>query len=54
MPRRVISAHTPTLAEAPALALPGPRQVGKVTLALEGAHTGPSGGLDLDLESSGN
>jgi predicted AAA+ superfamily ATPase len=47
MPRRVISARTPTLAKAPALALPGPLQVGKTTLALDLAHTRPAGRPDL-------
>jgi hypothetical protein len=52
MPHRVISARTPTLAEAPAWAPLGPRQVGKITLALEGDDTRPA--VCLDLESSGN
>jgi hypothetical protein len=39
MPRRVIPTRTPTLAEAPALALPCPPQVGKTTLALDLADT---------------
>lgn len=49
---RVISARTPTLAQALAWAPLWPRHVGKATLALEGAHTGPM--ACLDLESSEN
>jgi len=52
IPRRLISALTSALAEAPAVALLGPRQVGKTTLALELANTRPA--VYLDLESSGN
>jgi hypothetical protein len=50
MPRRVISARTPTLAEAPALGLPC--QVGKTTLALDLADMWPV--ACLDLKPSGN
>lgn len=52
IPSRLISALTSAPAEAPAVALPGPRQVGKTTLALELANTRPA--VYLDLESSGN
>jgi hypothetical protein len=52
IPRRLISAIASALAEAPAVALLGPFHVGKATLPLEGARTGPAG--CLDLESSGN
>jgi hypothetical protein len=53
IPRRLISAlASALLAEAPAVALLGPFHVGKATLPLEGARTGPAG--CLDLESSGN
>lgn len=42
---------TAALAEAPAVALLGPRQVGKTTLALEVARTRPSVYLDLESEA---
>jgi predicted AAA+ superfamily ATPase len=50
IPRRLVSALTSSLAEAPAVALLGPRQVSKTILALELANTRPA----VDLESSGN
>lgn len=50
LPRRLLAPLTTALAEAPAVALLGPRQVGKTTLALEVARTRPS--VYLDLESS--
>ncbi len=49
IPRRILSAVTAALAEVPAVALLGPRQAGKTTLALAVAATRPS--LYLDLES---
>lgn len=48
--RRLVSSLTSALAEIPAVALLGPRQVGKTTLALELARTQPV--LYLDLESA--
>ncbi|TAK54586.1 MAG: ATP-binding protein [Gammaproteobacteria bacterium] len=51
IPRRLIAALTSALAEAPAVALLGPRQVGKTTLALELAHTRPAVYLDLESEA---
>ena len=50
--RRLISALMSSLAEAPAVPLLGPRQVGKTTLALELANTRPT--VYLCLESSGD
>ena len=52
-PRRLVSALTTALAEAPAVALLGPRQVGKTTLALELARKleGKRPAVYLDLES---
>lgn len=47
--RRLLPMLTAALGEAPAVALLGPRQVGKTTLALEIARTRPA--LYLDLES---
>ncbi len=47
--RRLLPALESALAEAPAVALLGPRQVGKTTLALELAKSRPS--VYLDLES---
>ncbi|MBP9061758.1 MAG: AAA family ATPase, partial [Rhodoferax sp.] len=47
--RRLASFLHDSLAEVPAVALLGPRQVGKTTLALEVARQRPS--LYLDLES---
>jgi len=52
IPHRLISALTSARAEAPAVALLGPRQVGKASLALELANTRPT--VDLDLQFSGN
>ena len=49
IPRRLLSRVTTALAEVPAVAILGPRQVGKTTLALRVAATRPS--LYLDLES---
>ncbi|OYV75639.1 MAG: ATPase [Chromatiales bacterium 21-64-14] len=51
IPRRMLPEITAALAEAPAVALLGPRQVGKTTLALEVARTGPSAYLDLESEA---
>lgn len=47
--RRLLPALTTALAEVPAVALLGPRQAGKTTLALEVARTRPA--IYLDLES---
>jgi predicted AAA+ superfamily ATPase len=52
VPRRLIFAFTTALAEAPAVALPGPRQVGRTILALELVNTQPA--VYLPLEPSGN
>lgn len=51
IPRRLQLALTSALAEVPAVALLGPRQVGKTTLALEVAGTRPSIYLDLESEA---
>ncbi len=51
IPRRLLSALTAALAEVPAVALLGPRQVGKTTLALAVADTRPSVYLDLESEA---
>lgn len=51
IPRRLLSTLTSALAEAPAVALLGPRQVGKTTLALEVAKARPSVYLDLESEA---
>ncbi|MBI2372521.1 MAG: ATP-binding protein [Deltaproteobacteria bacterium] len=51
IPRRLLSALTSALAEAPAVALLGPRQAGKTTLALEVARTRRSIYLDLESEA---
>jgi hypothetical protein len=51
IPRRLVSALASALSEAPAVALLGPRQVGKTTLALELAHTRPVVYLDLESEA---
>jgi hypothetical protein len=51
IPRRLIAALASALAEVPAVALLGPRQVGKTTLALELAHTRPAVYLDLESEA---
>jgi predicted AAA+ superfamily ATPase len=50
--RRLLSQVDTALAEMPAVALLGPRQAGKTTLALKVAKTRPS--LYLDLESEGD
>ena len=50
IPRRLSSLLTTALAEAPAVALLGPRQVGKTTLAL--AVAGERSAVYLDLESA--
>jgi uncharacterized protein len=52
LPRRLLPALESALAESPAVALLGPRQVGKTTLALEVARTRPA--VYLDLESEGD
>lgn len=52
IPRRLTSAFTSALAEAPAVALLGPRQVGRTILALELVNTQPA--VYLHLEPSGN
>jgi predicted AAA+ superfamily ATPase len=49
IPRRLLSTLASALAEAPAVALLGPRQAGKTTLALEAAKARPA--IYLDLES---
>lgn len=49
--RRLLPWLTGALAESPAVALLGPRQVGKTTLALEVAGTRPSVYLDLESEA---
>jgi len=51
LPRRLLPTLTAALAEAPAVALLGPRQVGKTTLALEVAKARPSIYLDLESEA---
>jgi hypothetical protein len=51
IPRRLITALTSALAEAPAVALLGQRQVGKTTLALELARKRPAVYLDLESEA---
>jgi predicted AAA+ superfamily ATPase len=51
IPRRLLPALKSALAEAPAVALLGPRQVGKTTLALEVARTRPAVYLDLESEA---
>ncbi|HEV8239988.1 MAG TPA: ATP-binding protein [Thermoanaerobaculia bacterium] len=50
IPRRLLPSLTAALTESPAVALLGPRQVGKTTLALELAETRPA--VYLDLESA--
>ncbi len=50
--RRLLADLSTALIESPAVALLGPRQAGKTTLALEVAKTRPS--LYLDLESEGD
>jgi predicted AAA+ superfamily ATPase len=51
IPRRLVSALSSALAEVPAVALLGPRQAGKTTLALELASARPSVYLDLESEA---
>lgn len=51
IPRRLLPTLASALAESPAVALLGPRQVGKTTLALEVARTRPSVYLDLESEA---
>ena len=51
IPRRLQLTLTSALAEAPAVALLGPRQVGKTTLAIELAHGRPAVYLDLESEA---
>jgi len=51
IPRRLFPAVTTALAESPAVALLGPRQAGKTTLALEVAESRPSIYLDLESEA---
>jgi predicted AAA+ superfamily ATPase len=50
-PRRLLAALTTALAEAPAVALLGPRQVGKTTLAFEIAKQRPAVYLDLESDA---
>lgn len=52
IPRRLSAALTTALAEAPAVALLGPRQAGKTTLALEVAESRPAVYLDLESEAA--
>lgn len=49
--RRLLPSLTAALAEAPAVALLGPRQAGKTTLALEVARTRPAVYLDLESDA---
>jgi predicted AAA+ superfamily ATPase len=51
IPRRLLPTLASALAQVPAVALLGPRQVGKTTLALEVAKTRPSVYLDLESEA---
>jgi hypothetical protein len=51
IPRRLLPTLTVALTEAPAVALLGPRQVGKTTLALEVAKGHPAVYLDLESEA---
>jgi predicted AAA+ superfamily ATPase len=51
IPRRLTTALASALAEAPAVALLGPRQVGKTTMALELARMRPAVYLDLESEA---
>lgn len=51
IPRRLFPALSAALDEAPAVALLGPRQVGKTTLALEVAESRPAIYLDLESEA---
>ena len=52
VPCRLIYASTSALAEAPAVALLGPRRVGRTILALELVNTQPA--VYLHLKPSGN
>lgn len=51
IPRRLLPTLTSSLAEVPAVALLGPRQAGKTTLALEVATARPAVYLDLESEA---
>jgi predicted AAA+ superfamily ATPase len=51
IPRRLLPALTSALDEVPAVALLGPRQAGKTTLALEVARARPAVYLDLESET---
>ena len=51
IPRRLLPTLTSALSEVPAVALLGPRQVGKTTLALEVAAERPAVYLDLESEA---
>ncbi|HXT22755.1 MAG TPA: ATP-binding protein [Thermoanaerobaculia bacterium] len=51
IPRRLLPSLTSSLAEVPAVALLGPRQAGKTTLALEVAEAQPAVYLDLESET---
>jgi hypothetical protein len=51
IPRRILPTLTSALTEVPAVALLGPRQVGKTTLALAVARTRPAVYLDLESEA---
>ncbi|MGH8766471.1 MAG: ATP-binding protein [Burkholderiales bacterium] len=51
IPRRLLPMLTSALAEVPAVALLGPRQAGKTTLALEVARQRPAVYLDLESEA---
>lgn len=51
IPRRLLPVLRSALAEVPVVALLGPRQAGKTTLALEVAETRPSVYLDLESEA---
>ncbi len=51
IPRRLLPTLTSALAEVPAVALLGPRQAGKTTLALEVAERQPAVYLDLESET---
>ncbi len=52
IPRRLLPTLDSALAESPAVALLGPRQVGKTTLALEVARNRPSVYLDLESDAA--
>ena len=51
IPRRLLPALATALEESPAVALLGPRQAGKTTLALDVARTRPSVYLDLESDA---